>query len=236
MSVNPLRILLLVLFGAGSISVAAQRASVYVSGAMRNVMIMGDLTSTIAIDTIAQKNHLFGLGPAENLRGEILIVDGTAYWSFIGTDENMKINEGFSLKAPFFVYANIEHWLEYTLPDAVTDLMKLESYLAQAFASTRPFTFKLTGKVKHARIHVVNLPPGSIIKSPNDAHLGQADIALSDVDAVMIGFYSTQHKGVFTHHDSNVHIHLITKDAKTMGHLDDIKIDPAEVTLSIQKN
>lgn len=203
---------------------------------MQNVIMKGDLRTTIDLDTIRKKSHLFGLGPAENLQGEILIVDGTAYHSFIGTDGKMKVDKGFGLKAPFFVYANVERWLRHNLPDTVTDLKKLDFYLTNAFASRAPFVFKLTGKINHADIHIVNLPSNSKIGSPIDAHIGQVNAPLAGVESILIGFFSTHHKGVFTHHDSHVHIHLITADAAAMGHLDAMKIDPTKIALYISVN
>jgi len=173
---------------------SAQSNQVQVAGAMRNVMMKGDLCSAIYLDTIRNRSHLFGIGPNENLQGEILIIDGTAYRSSIDTNQKIKIEKGFNLKAPFFVYANVQRWHEHALPDTVKTLEQLDSYLTNVFASTTPFAFKLTGKVNQANIHVVNLPTGTQIKSSNDAHLGQVDVSLTDVDVVMIGFFSTQHK------------------------------------------
>jgi hypothetical protein len=50
-------------------------------------------------------------------------------------------------------------------------------------------------------------------------------------DAEIIGFFSTEHKGVFTHHDSFLHMHLITKDESKMGHLDELKIGKMKLYL-----
>jgi len=41
----------------------------------------------------------------------------------------------------------------------------------------------------------------------------------------MIGFFSTKHKGVFTHHGSFLHMHLISEDESKMGHLDNLGIE-----------
>ena len=59
--------------------------------------------------------------------------------------------------------------------------------------------------------------------SPQEAHLGQTNYEVKNQEAEIIGFFSTNHEGVFTHHDSNIHLHLITKDLSMMGHLDEIE-------------
>ena len=95
----------------------------------------------------------------------------------------------------------------------------------------RPFAFKLTGKISKAIIHIQNLPKGTKVSSPKEAHQGQTNYKLKDEEATIIGFFSTEHKGVFTHHDSNIHLHLITEDESKMGHLDEVEIENMKLYL-----
>jgi acetolactate decarboxylase len=46
-----------------------------------------------------------------------------------------------------------------------------------------------------------------------------------------LGFYSQQHQTIFTHHDTNLHLHLISADRLTMGHLETITFEPKKVQL-----
>ena len=62
---------ILLLVSASAIEVP----EVKVSGAMKNIMMQGDLSAHINLDTL-NKTHLFGLGPAASLKGEIMILDG----------------------------------------------------------------------------------------------------------------------------------------------------------------
>ena len=66
-----------------SLNSFSQASRVYITGAMKNIMWKGQLEGMINLDTIADKEHLYGLGPLEGLRGEILIIDGTAYISTV---------------------------------------------------------------------------------------------------------------------------------------------------------
>lgn len=43
---------------------------------------------------------------------------------------------------------------------------------------------------------------------------------VNEQPAELLGFYSREHKGVFTHHDSYTHIHLLSNDKIHLGHLD----------------
>src|SRR5690606_34145466 len=152
-------------------SVQQPTNEVKIVGEMKNVMWNGQLYGTINLDTITNKSNLYGLGPVEYLSGEILIIDGKSYKSTVVSDSTMKVEETYDIKAPFFAYANITDWKEQALPDSIRTNQQLEAYLDKVTKnSMRPFLFKLTGTVELATIHVVNLPKGSTVSSPDEAH------------------------------------------------------------------
>lgn len=205
---------------------------VKISGAMRNVMWKGELSGTISIDTIADRQGLYGLGPVAYLKGELLIVDGINYMSTVLTDSSMKVTTVQNAKAPFFVYATVKKWRAFTLPDSVTSIKQLETYLGLITKNTpRPFAFRLAGVPDKATVHIVNLPDGSSVSSPDDAHKGQKKYTIKNTEAAIIGFFSTQHKGIFTHHDTYLHMHLISADKLTMGHLDEANFKGSNMKL-----
>ena len=72
------------------------------------------------------------------------------------------------------------------------------------------------------------------MNSPQEAHQGQVNYELNDEDVAILGFFSTAHQGIFTHHDSYVHMHLITKDASKMGHLDELEIGQMKLFLTAE--
>jgi acetolactate decarboxylase len=142
-----------------------------------------------------------------------------------------------NVKAPFFGYDNIHEWKEISLSKQVKDLKSLEKFIDQYNRSNDlPFFFKLEGKIKDANIHIVNLPAGSVVKSPDDAHQGQVNYQLKDKLVTLIGFFSRKHKAVFTHHDTFMHIHLITQDKDMMGHLEEITFLAKDFKLFIPAN
>lgn len=229
--------LLLVLLSTGVFFPAASQNvfpvnRVAVTGAMRNVMWKGQLQGTIDLDTLSGKKHLYGLGPTEFLRGEILIVDGDVYRSVVVDSSTMKVEKVSRVKAPFFVSAYVPQWIESNLPDSVQTLRQLEAFLnAITQQAERPFSFRLTGQVDEATIHIVNLPEGAKVSSPDDAHEGQVTYQLQNEKAEIVGFFSTQHMGVFTHHDTCLHLHLITADKTKMGHLDHVQFKKGTIKL-----
>ena len=210
---------------------------VKIVGQMKNVMWKGQLYGNINLDTIANKINLYGLGPVEYLSGEILIIDGKSYKSTVTSDTTMKVEETYDIRAPFFGYSNISKWTEQTLPDSIQTIQQLESYLDKVTKnSSRPFMFKLTGIVEQATIHIVNLPKGSKVSSPDEAHKGQKNYELENEQADIVGFFSTEHKSIFTHHDTFLHMHLISTDRQKMGHLDKVLFKKGTMKLYLPTN
>jgi len=197
--------------------------NVKIVGQMKDVMWNGQLYGKINPDTITNKEHLYGFGPVAYLAGEILIIDGRCYRSTVLTGTTMKVEETYQLQAPFFGYANINQWNEQVLPDSVQTIRQLEEYLdGITKKSPRPFLFKLTGIAAQATIHIKHLPKGATVRKPADAQKGQKKYELSNAPCDIIGFFSTEHQAIFTHHDTYLHMHLITADRQQMGHLDDV--------------
>ncbi len=223
----------LIIFNGSSLIVNAQPDNeVIVVGEMKNVMWKGQLFANINLDTIANKTNLYGLGPLEYLAGEILIIDGKSYQSTVISNDKMKVEETFTIKAPFFGYANISKWEEKILPDSILTTQQLEEYINQETKqSKRPFMFKLNGKIDNAKIHIVNLPKGSKVSSPKQAHEGLINYYLTNEKVDIVGFFSTEHQTIFTHHDTYLHMHLITSDRQKMGHLDEVLFKKGEMKL-----
>jgi len=194
-------------------------------GAMKDVMWKGELEGIIRIDTITPKEGLYGLGPLAGLQGELLINDGELIVSTIEENNRIKVAKNVNASAPFFVYANNLEWQKEQLTKEVRSVKEIETYLNDAKGEyTEPFVFKLKGSISKALIHVQNLPDGTKVTNPKEAHQGQVDVELGPQAVEIIGFYSTRHQRVFTHHDSFIHMHLISDDGLYMGHLDEVEV------------
>ncbi|MEZ2414454.1 acetolactate decarboxylase [Muriicola sp. E247] len=210
---------------------------VIVVGALKNVMWKGELGSRVDLDTIANKKHLYGLGPESFLKGELLVLDGQIYVSRVTSDTSMVVKREADLSAPFFVYTSVESWKDIQLPDEIKSIPELERFIDEQNADIKtPFTFKLAGRAIRAKIHVQNLPKGTKVSSPEQAHQGQTNYELMDEEVVILGFFSRKHQGIFTHHDSYLHMHLLTKDKSKMGHLDSLEIGKMTLSLAIDED
>lgn len=212
-----------------------QNANFHIVGQMKDVMWKGKLEPTIQLDTIKKTEALYGLGPVSFLTGELVINNGQTYVSKVTSDTTMVVEKTNKIGAPFFVYANNTEWNSIDLPKEIQSILELENFIKKKSIKIRqPFVFKLEGKIHTAKIHIQNLPKGSIVRSPKQAHQGQINYKLREENCTIIGFYSESHQGVFTHHDSYLHMHLLTNDEQKMGHLDEV--DFKTMKLYLPKN
>ncbi len=222
----------------GTIHSQSTSSEVKIQGAMKNVMRKGELHGTIKLDTIQSKSNLYGLGPLEYLKGELLVYNGISYVSKVSTNGTVLIEKTYQVQAPFFVYSNVETWIEINLPKNIRTLQQLENFLnVYTQNMIRPFAFRLEGEFELVKFHIQNLPDNSIIRSPEDAHVGQGKYSRMPVKGKILGFFSTEHQTIFTHHDSYIHMHFINELETEMGHIDDLLIQPkGKVKLYLPSN
>lgn len=211
----------------------AQNGPVSPIGVMRNTMFNGQLAGLIQLDSIA-KPGTYGIGPLEYLRGEVLLLDGTVFVSTAAKGRSMTVVQQPEVRAPFFVHQHVETWTTVELPDSVVDLIKLDAFLTSHSGDIgAPFAFRMQGVFTSVDAHIVDVPMGSEVNGPDDAHRHNKDYHSEGRTMDIVGFFSTEHKAVFTHHDTNIHVHAITTDRDWMGHVEQMLFDPRHVTLSL---
>jgi acetolactate decarboxylase len=219
---------------AGSGAQPPPAVEVRVAGEMRRVMRDGDLRATIDLRELAAKPHLCALGPLEGLRGEVTVWDGVPSIATVRGGA-IEVTRSFDVKAAFLVYVQVASWQEVPIPPDVVDDEHLERFVATAAAAHgvapgRPFPFSARATASAAGFHVVD-------KTDDSPHtMEQHDaikvrFALADTRVRLVGFHSDRHHGVFTHHGTNVHIHVLTDDGRQSGHLDSIRLAPGGTLL-----
>ena len=218
---------------AGSL-LGALQAQVIPTGSMRATMWEGQLSGLIAMDSIARPG-MYGIGPLAFLKGEITLVDGRCFVSRVVGDSAIVVEERSDVQAPFFVRASAANWTQVPLPDHVVDLRSLDVFLTEwARGSEGSFLFRLRGLVgQEIGYHVMNVPTGTMIQGPDEAHAHQVNYVDRGSEGTLIGFFSTRHHGVFVHHDANIHVHYLSWDHARMGHVESLIIDPARLVLEI---
>ncbi|MDA8699370.1 acetolactate decarboxylase [Flavobacteriaceae bacterium] len=206
------------------------------SGALRTIM-SGNIQPVISLDTLSKMKNLYALGAVDNLKGEIQIFDSQPSNSFV-VDSSLQIKDSYNLKASLLVYAEIKAWESFEIKNCATksDLEEQIFKIATEYNidTNKPFPFLLEGNVKSLDWHVINWKDGDTIHNHKKHKESGLNGTLQNKDVEIIGFYSTKHKAIFTHHTTNIHMHFKTEDDAIAGHIDDLLLNNS-ITLKLPK-
>ncbi len=200
-------------------------------GALHTMMHEGDLRATIALDTLQSLPHLYALGAVENLKGEVLIYDSQPLISAV-KDGAVTIARDFEHKAALLVYAQINNWREIEINEELQDANALEAFVVKAAKArglnvSEPFPFLIVGAAPRVDWHVIDWAEGDTLHT-HERHKASGLHGRLEHQAVnLLGFYSDQHQGIFTHRGSNMHLHVKTAGGDFAAHVDEVELHGA---------
>lgn len=198
------------------------------AGALKNMMHKGDISAKAELSELGEIEHLYALGALENLKGEIQIFDSKPYNTIV-SDSMLDFDKSFDKRATLLVYASVSKWRSIAIPDSIVSYQQLESYIAQSAAEhqiemDKPFPFLLEGTPQAFDWHVINWKDGDTDHS-HEKHIHSGlHGTINNREVAMLGFYSDSHHAIFTHHTTNMHIHVKTVDNKLAGHVDGLTL------------
>jgi acetolactate decarboxylase len=197
-------------------------------GAQRETIMNGKLAAALDLRTLANSPHLYGIGPIEQLRGEVTIADGRPSLARVGTDGAVRVTQSFEAGAPFFVWAEVPVWQTVPIPAEVRSFADLQAFVPRAAAAAgfdplEPFPFLIRGRQSLTEFHVLNRV-GDAAHNMDMHKKIQIVFELTNAETVMVGFHSTAHRGIFTPMDSTIHIHFQAADNAKSGHVQNLDL------------
>jgi acetolactate decarboxylase len=197
-------------------------------GSQRETIMNGRLAAALDLKTLADRPHLYGIGPIEQLRGEVTIAASRPALARVASDGTVKVTQGFDAGVPFFVWAEVPLWRQTPIPAEVRSFEDLERFVPKAAATAgvdadKPFPFLVSGREELIEFHIVN----RIGDEPHNMEMHkkiQVAFDLEKAEATIVGFHSTKHRGIFTPGDSNIHIHFQTPDNTKSGHIQKLQL------------
>jgi acetolactate decarboxylase len=211
----------ILLLSAAAVFVAAATYDVRWQGSLRAVH-GGDVSGKVPLQQFEGKKNLYAVGPVAELDGEITAIAGKIYIARVKHGE-VTTDSDVSTSASFLVWSEVGAWQPpVPLGAKVEDHAQLEKQV-EALAikagidTSRPFPFKLEGVFESVDYHV--------LVAKTHAQAGHSDgakkISAKVVDAEIVGFFSKNHEGVFTHKGSTAHLHVVERNGNS-GHVDQI--------------
>src|SRR5262249_10978958 len=195
-------------------------------GAQRETIMNGKLAAALDLRTLAKAPHLYGIGPIEELRGEVTIADSRPSLARVGPDGTVRVAENFEAGVPFFVWAEVPAWRTVPIPPEVRSFTELEAFVPRAAAALdpqKPVPFLVRGRQDLIEFHVLNRIGGAAHDMEMHRKI-QAVFELAQAETIMVGFHSPAHRGIFTPMDSTIHIHFQTADNGKSGHVQKLEL------------
>src|SRR5262252_1323779 len=120
-------------------------------GGQRETIMNGKLAAALDLRTLASRQHLYGIGPIEQLRGEVTIADSRPALARIASDGSVKVTQSFETGVPFFVWAEVSRWHQVRIPAEVRSFADLESFVPKAAGAAgldadKPLPFLVSGR------------------------------------------------------------------------------------------
>lgn len=202
-------------------------------GALHAIMADNDTAAVIALDALTPDSTLHAIGAVAGLHGEVTVIGGEVWLaSPSGGDASMTIvADSSAAPATLLIAASVPAWREVAI-DAAIPFDSLAARVAALAAAagvdvSRPFPFVIEGPMSALEWHVVDgsrLPEGAV---GHAAHLAAAvRRRLDHVAAGLVGFHSTAHEGIWTHHGAFTHVHAVIPAAQASGHVDHVVVEP----------
>jgi len=221
-------LLVVLIISCGTINKGSNEFIVEYKGALKNIMHNGDISAKANLSDFEHTEHFYALGAIENLKGEIQIFNSEGFNTMVD-DKSLTFDKSFSKKATLLVYTSVSEWQTLDIPDKIVTYEQLESYIGQKakennLKTDEPFPFLIEGTALSIDWHVINWKDGdkehSHAKHINSGLHG----TLRNRSIEILGFYSDSHHAIFTHHTTNMHLHLKTVDNKIAGHVDGLTL------------
>lgn len=192
-------------------------------GTMREVLAEGKSERRLPLDQLRDRENLVGVGALEALAGEITIYGGKVWI----TKDDVKAVEARAEHATLLATARVSEWSAILRQKEIaTDQIEgavREAATKSGWDTRKPFPFVIEGRLT-VDAHVIR---GACPHAGGPGGL-QPPIALSikDEPGILVGFYAENSAGTLTHHGSNIHAHVLTKDnPPRMGHVDSVSIE-----------
>lgn len=208
---------------SATVAFAAQTYEVRWQGSLRAVQA-GDNTGKVPLEQFKDKKNLYAVGPVAALDGEITAIAGKIYITRVKHGE-LTTDSNLSTSASFLVWSEVGAWqpsvpLGAKVENYAQFERQIEALASRAGISTSsPFPFKAEGVFESIDYHIL------VPATHQQSQAGHSDrakrISAKMADAEIIGFFSKNHEGVFTHKGSVAHLHVLERNGHS-GHVDQI--------------
>ncbi len=208
---------------------------VQVWGALRAVMHEGKVEGTVMLQSIVPGPHAYAVGALAGLRGEVTVLDDEIIVTLGGEGATVRtlgeVPPG--EMATLLVRAVVPRWMGHTVAHSIeTNRIDEELETIVKTAGLDPATripVVIEATARNLEWHVLT---GRAVggNGAHGAHHGPRTTGkLADAKVTLVGFFSRNDAGVFTHMGEHSHFHVVTSGERMTGHVDAMALEAGAV-------
>jgi acetolactate decarboxylase len=195
----------------------------------RDIMMRDqDFSAKIDLDSLKNRQGLMALGPIEDMKGEITILDGVIY---TGTMENEQAvyRKDSVVRAVFLAYGNADQYQNINIEKSIQGLKGVENLVREQAVQNgldleKSFPFYMEAQVSDLDYHII-FKEGKEMHGHKDHQKAKKKFKLDNLKVKVVGVWAnSQEEGIYTHDGSRIHLHFVNEETLASGHVDDIKI------------
>ncbi|MGM0580909.1 MAG: acetolactate decarboxylase [Bacteroidota bacterium] len=195
----------------------------------RDVMMQDqDFSAKADLDSLKNKKGLMALGPIENLKGEITILDGVVYTSTMENDQAVYRKDSV-VKAVFLAYGSADVYSAVEVKEPIKGLKKIEDFIREQAIENgldleKSFPFYMEAQVEDLDYHIM-FKEGAGMHGHQAHQKAKRKFELNDSNVKIVGVWAnSQEEGIYTHKGSRTHLHFVNEESMASGHVDDVQI------------
>jgi alpha-acetolactate decarboxylase len=212
-------------------AMAAGEGTLVQYGTMREAIGQKQSQGRVALADLAGKEHFYGVGALEGLKGEVTFMDSQPTVTGVTDDGKLAGMDGAALQATMLAGASVPAWRERAIetdtPPADFDRVVRDAAVAAGMDAAKPFVFALEGEFTDVRLHVIHgaCPMHARmqkIELPKDQRPFEGEYGA--IRGKLVGIYAEDAVGKLTHPATSTHVHLVFTDeasgATVTGHVE----------------
>jgi alpha-acetolactate decarboxylase len=198
-------------------------------GNFEEMVHAGNVKGVVGLSEALDGPHVFAVGATAGGAGEITAIDGRI-WLDYGSDGLGNASRSIppEEEAVLLVVIQVNAWRDIRVPYDMNEVELYEFILSQAervnLNIEHPFPFLLEGKLLNIDWHVLD---GKKLKLGGHGKGGlfkKVSEHLPSATGEVVGFYSAETQGVYTHPGESWHLHVVMDDQKKAGHVDALAV------------
>ncbi|MBD2519589.1 acetolactate decarboxylase [Nostoc sp. FACHB-973] len=203
-------------------------------GNFKNIVQQRNTDGVVDLNAVLTAPNTYAVGAIKKGEGEIT-VQNSEVWLSYGKDGLNKTTRTIPKKeqALLLVTAQVENWQEIVVQKSMSQ-SELNEFIVEnakkhGIDTNLPFPFLIEGNFQKILWHISNGLNPKFKGHGQGTLFTQLTEEKKQTDATIIGFYSAKIQGVFTHPGDSWHLHVLFRNEKKAGHVDEITVQKGNI-------